>query len=70
MGPDLPLTHEFLAMMLGARRPGVTDAMQVLERAGAVARKRGLVVITNRASWGDVERNVRQGRLPVVADAD
>jgi CRP-like cAMP-binding protein len=47
-GPDLPLTHEFLAMMLGTRRPGVTDAMQVLERAGAVARKRGLVVITNR----------------------
>ena len=45
-GPDLPLTHEFLATMLGTRRPGVTDAMQVLERAGAVARKRGLVVIT------------------------
>jgi CRP-like cAMP-binding protein len=47
-GTDLPLTHDFLAMMLGVRRPGVTMAMQELEREGVVARKRGHVVIVDR----------------------
>jgi CRP-like cAMP-binding protein len=49
-GTDLPLTHDFLAMMLGVRRPGVTMAMQELEREGVVARKRGHVVIIDRAA--------------------
>ena len=40
-GPDLPLTHEFLAMMLGVHRPGVTVAIQELERDGVIERKRG-----------------------------
>jgi CRP-like cAMP-binding protein len=30
-GDEVPLTHEFLALMLGVRRPGVTDALHVLE---------------------------------------
>ena len=47
-GPDLPLTHEFLAMMLGVRRPGVTIAVQELEREGVITRKRGRIVITDR----------------------
>ena len=47
-GPDLPLTHEFLAMMLGVRRPGVTVAIQELEREGVIARKRGHIVILDR----------------------
>ena len=47
-GPELPLTHEFLAMMLGVRRPGVTIAVQELEREGVIARKRGRIVITDR----------------------
>src|SRR4051812_27174329 len=29
-GGDLPLTHDFLAMMLGVQRPGVTLAIQAL----------------------------------------
>ena len=33
-GFDLPLTHEFLAMMLSISRPGVTTVLQELERQG------------------------------------
>ncbi|HCU10805.1 MAG TPA: Crp/Fnr family transcriptional regulator, partial [Gemmatimonadetes bacterium] len=35
------LTQEFLAEMLGVRRPGVTVAMGVLEKAGLIAHGRG-----------------------------
>ena len=45
---ELPLTHEFLAMMLGVRRPGVTIAIQQLERDGLIARRRGTIVILDR----------------------
>ena len=37
-----------LAMMLGVRRPGVTVAIQQLEREGVIARTRGRIAITNR----------------------
>jgi CRP-like cAMP-binding protein len=46
--PEIPLTHEFLALMLGVRRPGVTVAAQALERDGLIARRRGSIVILNR----------------------
>ena len=36
------------AMMLGVRRPGVTVAVQHLEREGVIARRRGRIVICNR----------------------
>ncbi len=48
-GPDLTLTHEFLAMMLCVRRPGVTVAVKALEHAGLIARKRGRIVLVDRA---------------------
>ncbi len=47
-GGELPLTHEFLAMMLGVRRPGVTLALQELERQGAIATKRGTISLIDR----------------------
>ena len=37
-------------MTLGVRRPGVTVAMQELERLGLVARKRGRVIIVDRVT--------------------
>ena len=49
-GPELSLTHEFLAMMLGVRRPGVTTAVQHLEGAGVITKRRGRIVITDRAA--------------------
>ena len=45
---ELPLMHEFLAMMLGVTRPGVTVAVQSLERKGLIARKRSSIVILDR----------------------
>ncbi|TPM84151.1 Crp/Fnr family transcriptional regulator [Mesorhizobium sp. B2-3-3] len=43
------LTHEFLATMLGARRPGVTTALQMLEYRGLIHAKRGEITIIDRA---------------------
>jgi CRP-like cAMP-binding protein len=48
-GDDLRLTHEFLARMLGVRRPGVTVAVGSLERHGLIKAKRGGVLILDRA---------------------
>jgi len=42
------LTQEFLAAMLGVRRPGVTVAMGVLEKAGLISHGRGTITVTNR----------------------
>jgi CRP-like cAMP-binding protein len=44
-----PLTQEFLAMMLGVRRAGVTDAANTLKRAGLIDYTRGCVSILDRA---------------------
>ena len=33
----LPLTHEFLSIMLGVRRPGVTEALQALRKRGSIS---------------------------------
>ena len=43
------LTQEFLAAMLGVRRPGVTVAMGALQKAGLIAHGRGNVTVVNRA---------------------
>jgi CRP-like cAMP-binding protein len=45
---ELLLTHEFLAMMLGVTRPGVTVAVQSLEQKGLIAKKRASIVILDR----------------------
>jgi Mn-dependent DtxR family transcriptional regulator len=42
--------HEFLAMMLGVRRPTVTLVMAELARAGIVIHVRGRVRIADRAA--------------------
>ena len=45
---EFPLTHEFLAFMLGVRRAGVTVAMQALQEAGLIHYTRGHVGIVDR----------------------
>ncbi len=47
-GDEIHLTHEFLSMMMGARRPGVTEAMNELERLDLVATRRGAIMVVSR----------------------
>ncbi|MGA8618993.1 MAG: Crp/Fnr family transcriptional regulator [Candidatus Sulfotelmatobacter sp.] len=51
---SLPLTHEFLAQMLGTGRPSVSLAAGSLENAGLIENLRGSVKILNRKSLEEV----------------
>lgn len=42
------LTHEYLAMMLGSRRSGVSIALATLQRAGYISYRHGYITVTNR----------------------
>ena len=44
----LPLTHEFLALMLGVRRPGVTEALQSLKRQKLIETARNKIFVLSR----------------------
>ncbi len=47
--PDMQLTHEFIATMLGTRRAGVTVAAGVLREVGLISYHRGMITILDRA---------------------
>lgn len=47
-GDELLLTHEFIALMLGVRRAGVTGALQAFEGRGLIATARGSVTMKDR----------------------
>ncbi len=67
-GDVLPLTHRFLSMMLGVRRPGVTDTLHILEGRRLIRAKRGEITILDRtrlerlagASYGMPEAEYRR----------
>jgi CRP-like cAMP-binding protein len=49
IGDDtLPLTHEFLSLMLGVRRPGVTEALHALRKQGLISYGRGRIAMKDR----------------------
>jgi CRP-like cAMP-binding protein len=45
---EFPLTHEFVAMMLGVARPTVTIVAGTLQKAGLITYRRGIVAILDR----------------------
>jgi CRP-like cAMP-binding protein len=47
-GDSLDLTHEFLALMMGTRRAGVTESVHLLAQAGFIRPERGLITIVDR----------------------
>jgi CRP-like cAMP-binding protein len=52
----IPLTHEFLALMLGVRRPGVTEALQNLKRRKLIDTGRNRILVRNRKGLERVAR--------------
>ena len=64
----LPLTHEFLALMLGVRRAGVTEAVQSLKRQKLIGGHRNQLVVLSRKgieraagnSYGTPEKEYRR----------
>jgi CRP-like cAMP-binding protein len=44
----IPLTHEFLSIMLGVRRAGVTDAIHALQGRGLIKTDPGQIEVIDR----------------------
>jgi CRP-like cAMP-binding protein len=64
-GDDLPVTHEFLSIMLGVRRPTVTVAIHTLEGAGLIRARRGHIRVIDR---GRLEEAAGQTYGPAEAE--
>ena len=47
---ELPLTQEFMAMMLGVHRPSITVTAGILQRAGLIRYAQGRVTVLDRPS--------------------
>jgi CRP-like cAMP-binding protein len=64
----LPLTHEFISLMLGVRRAGVTETLQKLNKRRLLEYERGLITILDRKGleeaangfYGIPERELRR----------
>lgn len=66
----ISMTHEYLALLLGVHRPGVTTASRMLEKAGAIKTTRGRITVVDRAkltslcgsAYGPAEASVEMMR--------
>jgi CRP-like cAMP-binding protein len=50
LSETLPVTHDLLAIIMGVRRAGITDALLAFEAEGLVEKARGAVRLTNRSA--------------------
>jgi CRP-like cAMP-binding protein len=51
---EFPMTHEFLSMMLGVRRAGITVTAGQFQKAGYIRYERGCIEVTDRPSLESV----------------
>src|SRR5476649_758050 len=72
--PELRMTQELIANMLGVRREGVTEAAGKLQHAGVISYRRGHIKVLDRTKLErlscecyEVVRRESARRLPVVA---
>ena len=69
----IPLSHEFLSMMLGARRPGVTVVLGVFRRAGLISNARHNIAVLDlaglRAATCECYRAVKDQYQRLLCDA-
>jgi hypothetical protein len=61
----LPLTHEFLLLMLAVRRAGVTDALNSLREQELISYDRGKITVRNRKG---LERTAGEASAPPEAE--
>lgn len=66
-GPDLHMTQELIANMLGVRREGVTEAARKLQDLGAIEYRRGHIKVLDRAQ---VERRSCECYAVVKKESD
>ncbi len=72
--PELTMTQELIANMLGVRREGVTEAAGKLQKAGVISYRRGHIQVLDRPSLEsmscecyEVVRRETDRLLPIVA---
>ena len=53
-GDEFPMTHEFLSMMLGVRRAGITVTAGQFQKAGYIHYERGCIEVTDRPGMESV----------------
>jgi len=79
---ELVVTHEFLALLLGVRRAGVTVALQTLEGQSLIKASRTLIIVRDRSGLraaangfygvpeGEYDRSISPLKTPVIARAE
>ena len=65
---DFPLTQEFVAMMLGTRRPTVTVVARTLQRAGLITYRHGHLTILDRQGLEDASCECHQVAARLLDD--
>lgn len=68
---ELPHTHEFLSLMLGVRRPSVTDVLQPLQQKEIIRHSRGKITIVDHRALEEraceCYRALKESRRRIVA---